>query len=300
MGGFFVLDSASMLFLDFNEQNIWKLQVTQEWGKQVMKLWSEKVQTVSHGNQEQLRVPTVLFKKKMQIFLYLIQSLAWKFQHTTLKPHSGLVMLTAARVELGGFTSLPCCISWMVGDCYRVEMPLQAEDDKLSQQVRVCSGRNECRGLWDMSQNACEKQKSWQDCHRMDFINAMVYVFWALWSFFFCFFDALSKYSLNSVKMAFFWVGAKKPAEQNILLDCCPWSRQNSSAFQSRVILITWRIFQLLVGFLLLDRSRYKTIPAPTAAALVCKTGRLFSISNSFNPCPFWVLWIIYFQTLIL
>lgn len=81
---------------------------------------------------------------------------------------------------------------------------LQAEDDKLSQQVRVCSGRNECRGLWDMSQNACEKQKSWQDCHRMDFINAMVYVFWALWSFFFCFFDALSKYSLNSVKMAFF------------------------------------------------------------------------------------------------
>lgn len=32
----------------------------------------------------------------------------------------------------------------------------------------------------------------------------------------------------------------------------------------------------------------------------MCKTGRLFSISNSLNPCPFWVLWIIYFQTLIL
>lgn len=213
MGGFFVLDSANMLVLDFNEQNIWKLQVNQRWGEQLMKLRSEKVQTDSHGNREQLRVPTVLYKKEnanipifnpitnleipAQNFEALLRTGWLCSQLPELWLHlPALLHLDSGRLLQGGGTRVK-------------NASPQVEDYKLSHQVRMWSEKNECRGLWDVSQNACEKQKSWRDCHRMDFINSMVCIFWALWYFFFCFFDALSKYSPDSVKMTFFWVGAE-------------------------------------------------------------------------------------------
>lgn len=67
---------------------------------------------------------------------------------------------------------------WLQGEGHSGEnASLQVEDDKLFHQMGMRSGRNGCRGLWDVSQNSCEKVKSWSDCYRMDFIALMVSIF---------------------------------------------------------------------------------------------------------------------------
>lgn len=84
----------------------------------------------------------------------IIQSLAWKFQQETLKPYSGLVMLTAAWVVPCELTSLPCCVSWVVGDCYR-ERGTRVQVSLFRSRMIKQSHQREC-GLGEMHVEAFE------------------------------------------------------------------------------------------------------------------------------------------------